>query len=122
MSGRILVIDDSEHVRAVIRMTLKFKGYEVETAENGSEGLKLAMEDGFDAIFCDIEMPVMGGVEFVEKYREARGDRTPVIILTAEEGNAARAAIQAGASMVLTKPFEPIRLLDEVERQLSLKP
>ena len=120
MSGRILVIDDSEHVRAVIRMTLKFKGYDVETAENGSEGLELATQEGFDVIFCDIEMPVMDGVEFVRKYRAAHGDRTPVIILTAEEGRAARDAMHAGATMVLAKPFEPIRLLEEVERQLTL--
>jgi CheY-like chemotaxis protein len=122
MSGRILVIDDAEHVRQVIRMTLRYKGYEVETAADGAEGLAKARQDGFDMIFCDIEMPVMNGVEFVEKYRAECGDRVPVIILTAEEGRSAQAALTAGATLVLAKPFEPIRLLEEVERHLTLKP
>lgn len=122
MSGRILVIDDAEHVRAVIRMTLAFKGYAVATAENGSEGLRMAQTENFDMIFCDIEMPVMDGVEFVRQFRATHGPRTPVIILTAEEGRSAQAALKAGATLVLAKPFEPIRLLEEVERRLALNP
>lgn len=119
MSGRILVIDDSEHVRAVIRMTLKIKGYEVATAEDGHEGLRMAAAEDFDMVFCDIEMPVMNGVEFVEKFRAAHGSRTPVFILTAEEGRVAREALKAGATLVLAKPFEPLLLLEEVERHLA---
>src|SRR5262245_25666357 len=107
MSSKILVIDDSEHLRAVIQMTLAFQGHNVSTAADGAEGLRMASEGSYDLIFSDIEMPVMDGIEFVRRFREAHGAATPILVLTAEEGEVLRAAQAAGATEVIVKPFEP---------------
>lgn len=112
---RVLIIDDSEHLRTVLKLTLQYSGYEVTEAGDGAAGLKLAAEGAFDLILCDIEMPVMNGVEFVRRRREAAGPETPIVMLTAaEDGELARKALAAGATAVLRKPFEPIALLEEI--------
>jgi CheY-like chemotaxis protein len=125
MSARILVIDDSEHLRQVIQMTLAFKGHRVTSAGDGAEALQRVgeaqSEGGFDLIYCDIEMEGMDGIEFVRQYRAKYGTETPIVMLTAEEGPVLRKAIEAGATDVVIKPFEPIRLLEEVERYLGNK-
>jgi two-component system, chemotaxis family, chemotaxis protein CheY len=116
---RILVIDDAEHLRTVLELTLKFKGYEVVTAANGQEGLEAARAGAFDLVFCDIEMPVMNGIEFVKRFRSEVSRETPVLMLTAEGSELINQALAAGATSAFIKPFEPIRLLKEVEQRLG---
>lgn len=121
MSGRILIIDDTEHLRAVLELTLKFKGHAVETAADGREGLERARAAGpFDLIFCDIEMPVMNGIEFVKRFRAEFGAETPILMLTAEGDELVAKALAAGATSYIAKPFEPIWLLGEIEKYLPV--
>jgi two-component system chemotaxis response regulator CheY len=116
---RILVIDDAEHLRTVLELTLKFKGYEVVTAADGQAGLEAARAGAFDLVFCDIEMPVMNGIEFVKRYRAEVSRETPILMLTAEGSELVAQALAAGATSAFVKPFEPIRLLKEVEQRLG---
>lgn len=119
MSGRILVIDDSEHLRTILKLTIEFGGYEVVLAENGAEGLDAVKKTPFDLIFCDIEMPVMNGVEFVRRYRAEVSPITPILMLTAEGTDLIRHALASGANNVIMKPFEPIRLMKEIGKFLK---
>jgi two-component system chemotaxis response regulator CheY len=120
MSARILVIDDSEHLNCILKLTLEFKGYEVFAAENGLEGLETVKIKGpFDLILCDIEMPVMNGVEFVRRYRTETGLATPIIMLTAEGTELISHALASGATAAILKPFEPIQLMNEIEKYLN---
>jgi CheY-like chemotaxis protein len=122
-SRRILIIDDVEHLRTVLALTLRFKGYAVELAEDGRDGLERVRAAGpFDLIFCDIEMPVMNGIDFVRHYRAEYGPETPLVMLTAGDDAMIAQAMAAGATTHMIKPFEPIRLLEEVERHLRAKP
>ncbi|MCE5228098.1 response regulator [bacterium] len=119
MSPRILAIDDTEHLRTVIRLTLEYKKYEVKLAADGVEGLEAARAGAFDLIICDIEMPRMGGVEFVTQYRAEFGPATPIIMLTAEGDEKIKAARAAGATDALAKPFEPMQLFAAIDRHLK---
>jgi CheY-like chemotaxis protein len=117
--SRVLVIDDSEHLRTVLKITLEFKGHVVDEAGDGAAALALADERDYDLIFCDIEMPTMNGIEFVARFRDRHGATTPVIMLTAESDELTRKALAAGATAAIHKPFEPIRMLQDIEKCLG---
>ncbi len=119
MSGRILIIDDADHLREVLKMTLEFKSYEVTMASNGQEGMEAARAGTFDLIFCDIDMPVMNGMDFVRKFRAELGAETPIVMLTAEDQSHINTALEAGANGALVKPFDPIMLLNEIEKYFT---
>jgi len=68
--GRILVIDDEENMRHMLAMLLEKEGYQVETAANGRGGLELAQANSYDIILCDLKMPVMDGMAFLQKFRK----------------------------------------------------
>lgn len=121
MSPRILAIDDTEHLRTVIKLTLQFKKYDVSLACDGVEGLEAARAGQFDLILCDIEMPRMGGVEFVRQYRAAFGSATPIVMLTAEGDEKIAAARAAGANDAISKPFEPLHLFAAIDKHLNQK-
>ena len=120
MAPRILVIEDSNEIQEILQMTLQFNGYNVEGASNGLEGLKAVESRGpFDLIICDLDMPVMSGVEFIRRYRTERPEPTPIIVLTAEMGEAVNEAMAVGANQSIYKPFEPIRLLEEIQKRVG---
>jgi CheY-like chemotaxis protein len=115
MAKRILIIEDVDHLREMLKVTLEFRGYEVLEAGDGSAGLDCIEKEGpFDLVFCDIEMPVMNGIEFIRNFRDM-DKQTPVIMLTAEEGDAIQQTLALGANMYIQKPFEPIYLINRVE-------
>lgn len=119
MSPRILAIDDTEHLRTVLRLTLEFKGHQVQLACDGAEALDAARKGPFDLIICDIEMPKVDGVSFVRQYRAEFGPAVPIIMLTAEGDEKIQQARAAGATDAVAKPFEPLHLYETVERHLS---
>jgi len=119
MSANILVIDDAEHIRTMLQLTLQFEGHRVVTAGDGADALAKARAERFDLIFCDIEMHIMNGLEFVARYRDQVDAKTPIIMLTAEGAELIEKALAAGATAVIRKPFEPIRVLKEIEKHLG---
>jgi two-component system response regulator MtrA len=82
--ARILVVDDSAVVRRMLGFILEKGGHEVRYAENGEEGLAAVRASPPDAVFCDVEMPVMDGIAFVREMRaDPGGSALPIIMLTA---------------------------------------
>ena len=65
---KILIIDDERAIRNSFSGILEDEGYDVDVAENGQQGLELVEKEKYDVIFCDIKMPVMGGVETLKTY------------------------------------------------------
>lgn len=103
---KILVVDDEERIRRLLRMYLEREDFLVEEADNGVDGLELALENNYDAILLDIMMPEMDGIEVCKKLREEK--QTPVIMLTAkgEESNRVQ-GFEVGADDYIVKPFSP---------------
>ena len=104
MSKTILVVDDTENLRTLVKSYLSQEGFRVLTAADGREALFLARDEKPDLILLDLMMPEMGGYEFMRVYgREAE---TPVILLTAKvEENDKVLGLELGADDYVTKPF-----------------
>ncbi|MBR6305335.1 MAG: sigma-54-dependent Fis family transcriptional regulator [Bacteroidales bacterium] len=108
---KVLVIDDERAIRYSMKEILEMEGYEVETAENGEEGLSKAEKEKYDAIFCDIKMPVMDGTEFLAKAIEA-GIESPVIMVSGHADiQTAVDCIKKGAFDFIEKPLDLNRIL-----------
>ncbi|WLR43779.1 response regulator transcription factor [Bacillus carboniphilus] len=102
----ILVVDDEERIRRLLKMYLEREGYQIEEAENGDEALEFALSRDFDLILLDIMMPGIDGVEVCKKLREKKA--TPIIMLTAkgEEANRVQ-GFEVGVDDYIVKPFSP---------------
>ena len=108
---QVLVVDDDAGVRQAIRRALLLEGYEVALAEDGVEALRAVAETPPDAVVLDVMMPRLDGIEVCRTLRE-RGDRTPVLVLTAKHRLSERVAgLDAGADDYLVKPFALEELL-----------
>ncbi|HEY0671540.1 MAG TPA: sigma-54 dependent transcriptional regulator [Longimicrobiales bacterium] len=107
----VLIIDDEPGLRQTVSLILADEGYEVNTASDGEEGLARALEVQPDIILCDVRMPRLTGIEFLEKYREANGTAM-VIVMTAYGGmEMAIQAMKKGAYDYIQKPFSPDQLV-----------
>jgi two-component system response regulator ResD len=115
--ARILVVDDEERIRKLLRMYLERENYEIEEAENGEQALEMALEDEFDLILLDLMLPGMDGIEVCQQMREQKA--TPVIMLTAkgEEANRVQ-GFEVGADDYITKPFSPREVVLRVKALL----
>jgi two-component system response regulator MprA len=106
-----LVVEDDRSVRDAVERALSFEGYEVATARDGAEALSAVMNDPPDAIVLDVMMPHVDGLETCRRIR-ARGDDTPILILTARHEVSDRVAgLDAGADDYMVKPFALEELL-----------
>jgi CheY-like chemotaxis protein len=121
MAKRILVIDDEEILRSMLREVLKVDGYHVDTAPSGEEGIALHRKEAYDLVIVDNNMP--GGIEGLDVLAELRSgpSPTPVILMTAY--NSMRVSMRAhelGAAGFLLKPFDDITAISkEVASVLS---
>lgn len=112
MALNILVVDDSATVRAVIAKTLEIAGVrvaELHNAANGKEALDILANHWVDLVFADINMPVMGGIEMLEKMYADGFLKTIPVIIVSTEGSATRIEqLKAkGVSAYIRKPFAP---------------
>jgi two-component system response regulator MprA len=106
----VLVVDDDAHIRASLRRTLAFEGYQVREAPDGIGALTRAAEDPPDVVILDLMLPGMDGVEVCRRLRQA-GD-VPILMLTARDATAQRVrGLDAGADDYLVKPFAKDELL-----------
>ena len=120
MAGeRILVIDDSEEIRAILRdMILGPNGYQVATAQDGQKGIEYALREHPDLILTDVNMPRMTGIEVLERLREANYE-WPVILMTFHGSeDIAVQAFRLGVRDYIRKPFAIEEVLSCVERAL----
>ena len=119
----VLVVEDEFHIREIIRMTLEMKGYRVQEAVNGKEGLKLVSQYKPDLIVTDILMPVMDGLEFFLMLKEkSETANIPVIVLTVKDSiEDERSALLLGVDEFISKPFDPRDLINKIEGILNKK-
>jgi two-component system response regulator AtoC len=108
---RILVIDDEKNMRHMLGKLLEKEGYEVATAGDGKEGLKLAAETYFDIILCDLKMPVMDGMAFLEKFQEMKVESTVIVMSAYGTLDTAIGAMKQGAYDYVSKPFKADEIL-----------
>ena len=119
----VLVVDDEIHIVHVVAIKLRNNGYEVISADNGAEALELALREKPDIVVTDYQMPVMTGLELVEKLRQHEETKDiPVIMLTARSFAIEQEQQEAlQISGCLSKPFSPRELLGDVEDILYQK-
>lgn len=116
---RFLVVEDDETVRELIALVHAEEGYDVMTAPHGAAALDLIHTRGeLDAIFLDLWMPVMDGIEFSRVFRQLLAPRAPIILLTAFH-QPYFPARRVGADCYLSKPFE-LEDLIRIARRYSL--
>jgi len=117
-SARVLIVEDDPNVRTALSRALSFEGYEIDTAGDGGRGLEAVVQDPPDVIVLDVMMPFVDGLEMCRRLR-ARGDKTPVLMLTALGDVADRVeGLDAGADDYLAKPFALEELLARVRALL----
>jgi two-component system, OmpR family, response regulator RegX3 len=116
---RILIVDDDESLRSLLRLTLPTEGFELVEAADGERALEAVRAHVPDLVVLDWRMPGLSGGQVLAEIRE-RHPRLPVIVLTAENARIPEAVAEAlHADAFLTKPFSPLELLGEVERLLA---
>ncbi len=108
---KILIIDDERAIRSTLSEILQHEGYKAEVAENGEDGLKKFSSENFDVVLCDIKMPKMDGIEFLEKAKTINPD-VPIIMISGH-GNIETAveAVKKGAYDFISKPPDLNRML-----------
>lgn len=121
--ARILLVDDEPDILEIVGYNLKNEGYQVFTAENGEEALKIAKKKKPDLIILDVMMPVMDGIEACEKMRKTPElDGTVITFLTARgEDYSMIAGFDVGADDYITKPVKPRVLVSKVKSLLRRK-
>ena len=123
--NKILIVDDSQLIHSMYRLVLnRYKNCKIVDAMNGLEALDvLSRENDFNLILLDINMPVMNGLQFMEKIRnESIYKHIPIIVISTEgkEEDTLR-ALQLGATGYVVKPFKPHMLYELIEKILSRK-
>lgn len=117
MNERILIIEDDEAIVKIIRRTLSYEGYQVETALDGEAGLDLAREHHPDLIILDWMLPGMDGLEVCHRLRAT--ETTPILMLTAKDTLQDRVdGLDTGADDYMVKPFELDELLARIRALL----
>jgi CheY-like chemotaxis protein len=119
----VLVVDDDPVIQKLLQVNFEMEGYTVLTAGDGLEGLERARADGPDVIICDIMMPRMDGLEVTKALKgDPATASIPILLLSAKAQQADVAAGQAtGADDYVTKPFDPLDLLQRVAGLLERK-
>ncbi len=118
---RILVVEDEAPILNGIKDTLELEDYEVITATDGQEGMRLALSVDSDVVLLDVMMPRMSGLELVAALRADPSTRAiPLLLLSAKaQTDDVQAGLAAGADGYVTKPFEPLDLIERVNALLA---
>ena len=116
---KILIIDDEAIVRISCKKCLLPEGYEVDSAENGIEGLRLVESNAYDLILTDLKMPDMDGIEFLAKIKETHPNEKVIMITGYSTTEHAEQAMRSGAYNYIEKPFTPETLVKAVKDALS---
>jgi DNA-binding NtrC family response regulator len=117
--GRVLVVDDELDIREGLELLLSSEGYEVELAQNGTEGLQKMEQRGYDLVLLDLMMPDRSGMSVLEEVR-GRDRETPIFMITAYGSvEAAVDALKLGANDYFSKPWDNEKLLIEIDRMIA---
>jgi DNA-binding response OmpR family regulator len=120
---RILVIDDDVLILKSVRRLLEKKGYTIETAKSGEEGLQKLESESYDLVLCDVRMPRLDGIMTISKMKESakEGKRSecPVVFMTGYASEEAPIdALKLGAKDYILKPFNIDELLESVKKHI----
>lgn len=107
----VLIVEDDPEIRTALERILKYEGYNTLTANDGAAGLDMVKEHSPDLLILDVMMPFVSGLDVCRQMR-SKGDKTPILMLTAREESEDRVAgLDAGADDYLAKPFDLPELL-----------
>ena len=118
---RILVVDDEIYIVHILEFSLTMEGYNILTAFDGEEGLRVIEQERPDLVVLDIMMPKLDGYEVCRRLRkDERFASLPVILLSAKGRSIDReVGLQAGADDYITKPFSPRKLIEKIRELLE---
>ncbi|MHA4842702.1 sigma-54-dependent transcriptional regulator [Flavitalea antarctica] len=117
--SNILIIDDEKAIRKTLTEILSYEGYKIEEAGDGDEGLKKFRDKAYDVVLCDIKMPKLDGLEFLDKAREVNPD-IPVIMISGHGTiETAVEAVKKGAYDYISKPPDLNRLLITIRNAMD---
>ncbi len=119
MSKTVLVVDDSAMIRMQVKRALNGAGFTTIEAVDGQDAFE-KMGDGIDLVVCDVNMPRMSGIEFLERVRDEGDPDVPVLMLTTEaQPELIRQARDMGAKGWIVKPFKPHLLIAAVTKMAA---
>jgi two-component system response regulator AtoC len=121
---RVLIIDDEENMLHMLKTILSKEGYEIELARNGREGLVKVASSKFDIVLCDLRMPEMDGMDFLEGLKDKNFEKTIIMMSAYGTIDNALEAMKKGAYDYISKPFKPdeiILTLKKAEERECLK-
>jgi two-component system, NtrC family, response regulator AtoC len=116
---RILVVDDEPGLRHTLSQILGGEGHEVSTAADGAQALAALAERDADIVLCDVRMPAVDGLQFLERYLAAGGRALVVMMSAYGDDDHAIAAMQRGAYDYVAKPFRPDQMLMVVRKAIE---
>jgi len=121
--GRVLVVDDEENIRKLVRMSLTKAGYDVEEAENGEEAEKIIRAKDnplmLDVILCDIRMPKVNGIEAIAFFQK-QFPSVPIVVITGfPDTEMAVNLLKQGVMDYVAKPIDSDKLLDVVSKAMA---
>src|SRR6476620_7217598 len=117
--SNILIIDDEKAIRKTLGEILSYEGYKIDEASDGEEGLKKFKDKTYDVVLCDIKMPKIDGIEFLEKSRETNAD-VPIIMISGHGTiETAVEAVKKGAFDYISKPPDLNRMLITIRNAMD---
>lgn len=118
MGKKIMIVDDSASMRQLVAFSLQDAGYEVLSAADGNEALKMAGENQVEMVVTDLHMPGMDGIELIRQLRSQSAYKfTPIVMLTTESQDAKKQeGKKVGASGWIVKPFTPEQLIGVIKK------
>ena len=117
--SNILIVDDEKAIRKTLGEILSYEGYKMDEAGDGEEALKKFKEKSYDVVLCDIKMPKMDGIEFLERARESNPD-VPIIMISGHGTiETAVEAVKKGAYDYISKPPDLNRLLITIRNAMD---
>jgi adenylate cyclase len=121
MAETVLVVDDDPVILRLLQVNFEMEGFTVAVASDGAEGFEVAKATAPDVIVSDVMMPKMNGIELVRALKaDVVTAAIPVLLLSAKAQTVdVREGMEAGADDYLTKPFEPLELVDRITKLLE---
>ena len=113
---RLLVVDDEDGLRTLLKSELELHGFDVDEADGGSIALEAAKANAYDVIILDIRMPDIDGLEVLRRIRSEKLARKVIMLTGVDELKIARETLKLGADDFLTKPVEFKNLIACIER------
>lgn len=118
-ASRILVIDDDENIRKVLKTILEDEGFVVDTAETAKEGIEKSEKSFYNIALIDVRLPDMEGIELLPKLRDTKPKMRKIIVTGYPTLQNAIAAVNKGVDAYVVKPFEVDKILETIREQLK---